>query len=191
MMSMSILDWIFVLIILFSVLQAISSGFVREFFAFVGVIVAYLTAVWEYPKVATFYARFMNTPWPAQIAAFFTVFIVVVVLVGIVGCALSRLVRGIGLSWFDRLFGAVFGFFRGVVVSAIIALGLVALAPHWGLSQSKTAPYMLAAGRTMIWAAPAEFRERFWEGWNLLRTVPDHIPIKVQQDESSQHNSTP
>jgi membrane protein required for colicin V production len=191
MMSMSILDWIFVFIILFSVIQAISSGFVREFFAFAGVIVAYLIAAWEYPRVATFYARFMNTPSPAQIAAFLTVFVVVVVLVGIVGCVFSRLVRGIGLSWFDRLLGAVFGFFRGVVVSAIIALALVALAPHWGLAQSKTAPYMLAAGRTIIWAAPVEFRERFWEGWKLLRTVPEHLPIKVQQDESSQHNSTP
>src|SRR6266700_3465190 len=180
-MSMSTLDWIIVLIVLFSVIQAISSGFVREFFAFAGVVVAYLTAVWEYPVVAGFYARFMKTPWPAQIAAFSTVFIVVVVLAGILGSALSRVVRGVGLSFFDRLLGAAFGFFRGVVVSAIVVMALAALAPQWGLSQSKTAPFLLAAGRTMVWAAPAEFRQRFWDGWKLLRTVPEHIPAKAHE----------
>jgi membrane protein required for colicin V production len=184
---MSTLDWIIVLIVLFSVVQAISSGFVREFFAFVGVIVAFLAAVWEYPVVAAFYARFMKTPWPAQIAAFLTVFIVVVVLAGILGSVLSRVVRGVGLSFFDRLLGAAFGFFRGVVVSTIVVLGLAALAPQWGLSQSRIAPSLLTAGRAMVWAAPADFRQRFWEGWRLLRTVPEHIPAKAHEDESNQH----
>lgn len=171
------------LIVLFSVVQAISSGFVREFFAFVGVIVAYLTAVWEYPVIAAFYARFMKTPWPAQIAAFLTVFIVVVVLAGILGSVLSRVVRRVGLSFFDRLLGAAFGFFRGIVVSTIVVLGLAALAPQWGLSQSRIAPSLLTAGRAMVWAAPADFRQRFWEGWRLLRTVPEHIPAKAHEDE--------
>jgi membrane protein required for colicin V production len=187
--SMSTLDWILVLIVLLSVIQAIWNGFIREFFAFAGVIVAYLVAVWEYPAVTAFYARFMNTPWPAQIAAFLTIFIVVVVLVGILGSALSRVVRRVGLSFFDRLLGAAFGFFRGVVVSAIVVMALAALTPQWGLSQSKFAPSLIAAGRTMVWAAPADFRQRFWEGWRLLRTVPEHIPAKAHaEDEGSEHN---
>ncbi len=188
---MSTLDWIIVLIIVFSVLQAVSSGFVREFFAFVGVIVAYVTAVWAYPAVAGFYARFINTPWPAQIAAFLTVFIVVVVLAGILGSALSRVVRSVGLSFFDRLLGAVFGLFRGAVVSAILVTALAALAPQWGLSQSKIAPSLLTADRTMVWAAPADFRQRFWDGWKLLRTLPGHNPATAHEDGSSQHNGTP
>jgi membrane protein required for colicin V production len=185
---MSTLDWIIVLILLLSVIQAIWNGFIREFFGFAGVIVAYLVAVWEYPTVAAFYARFMNTPWPAQIAAFLTIFIVVVVLAGIVGSALSRVVRRVGLSFFDRLLGAGFGFFRGVVVSAILVMALTALAPQWGLSQSRLAPSLIAAGRTMVWTAPADFRQRFWDGWKLLRTVPEHIPVKTHGDDSTEHN---
>lgn len=190
-MSMSILDWVFVLIILFSVVQAISNGFVREFFSFTGVIVAFLTAAWEYPAVAVFYARYMNTPWPAQIAAFFTVFVLVAVLFGILGNVFGRLVRGIGLSWFDRLLGAAFGFCRGVIVSAVVVLALTAFAPQWWVARSRIAPSMLAAGRTMVWAAPADFRQRFWDGWKLLRTVPEHLPAKIHEDENGQHNATP
>ena len=176
MMSMSILDWVLVLIILFSVLQAISSGFVREFFAFLGVVAGYLIAAWEYPVVARFYSRFVNTPWPAEIAAFFSVFVVVVILAGIIGGLSSRVVRGVGLSWFDRLLGAAFGFVRGVIVSAIVVMALAALAPQWGLSESRIAPSLETAGRALVWVAPPDFRQRFWDGWKLLRTVPEHIP---------------
>jgi len=185
---MSALDWIIVLVIVLSVLQAIASGFIREFFAFAGVIIAFLVAVWEYPVVAAFYARFMNTPWPAQIAAFLTVFIVVAVLAGMLGSALSRLVRGVGLSFFDRLLGAGFGFFRGIVVGAILAMALTALAPQWGLAQSRLAPSLLLAGRTMVWATPADFRQRFWDGWKLLRAVPEHLPARAHEDERNEHN---
>ena len=186
-MSLSILDWVIVFVILFSVLQAISSGFVREFFAFLGVIAGYLIAAWEYPAVAVFYARFMNSPWPAQIVAFFTVFVVVGVLAGIIGAFASRVLRGIGLRWFDRLLGAAFGFVRGVIVSAVVVMALAAFAPQWGLAQSRIAPVMLATGRTLVWAAPTDFRQRFWDGWKLLRTVPEHIPDHDNRDDGSEH----
>ena len=191
MMSLSILDWVIVLIVLFSVVQAISSGFVREFFAFLGVVAGYLIAAWEYPVVARFYARFVNTPWPAQIAAFFTVFLVVVVVAGIAGGLASRVLRGIGLRWFDRLLGGLFGLFRGVVFSVIVVLALAALAPQWGLSESRIAPFLMSAGHALVWVAPAEFRQRFWDGWKLLRTVPEHIPGRDSDNDGNQHESTP
>jgi membrane protein required for colicin V production len=188
MMSMSTLDWVLVLIVLFSAVQAISSGFVREFFAFVGVIAGYLLAAWEYPVVAAFYSRYVNTLWAAQIAGFFTVFVIVVVLAGIAGGLSSRVIRGVGLSWFDRLLGGAFGFLRGVIVSAVVVLALAAFAPQWGLQQSRIAPFMETAGRSLVWAAPPEFRQRFWDGWNLLRTVPEHIPGHDKVDDSARHD---
>lgn len=188
MTSFSILDWVILLIILFSVIQAFSNGFFREFFAFVGVVAGYLIAAWEYPALAGFYARFINTPWPAQIAAFFTVFLIVVVVAGMVGAVCSRVVHGVGLRWFDRLLGAAFGLLRGLVLSVVVVLAIAALAPQWGLSQSRIAPFMLSGGRGLIWAAPADFRQRFWEGWKLLRTVPDHLPIHGHGDDSHRQN---
>jgi membrane protein required for colicin V production len=191
MMSLSVLDWVIVFVVLFSVLQAISSGFVREFFAFLGVIAGYLIAAWEYPAVAVFYARFMNSPWPAQISAFFTVFVVVSLLAGVIGAFASRVIRGVGLRWFDRLLGAAFGFVRGVIVSVVVVMALAAFAPQWGLAQSRIAPFMLASGRTLVWAAPGDFRQRFWDGWKLLRTVPEHIPGRDSRGDGSEHDATP
>ncbi len=176
MIGLSIFDWAIVLLILLSVLQAIAQGFFYEFFSLAGVIVGYLLAAWEYPRVATWYAPHVKSPWAADIAGFFTIFVVVALLAGIIGRIARWAVHGVGLRWFDRLLGALFGFVRGTVISTVIVLALAAFAPQWGwLQQSRVAPFLLVSGRALIWAAPADLQLRFREGWDLLRTVPEHV----------------
>jgi uncharacterized membrane protein required for colicin V production len=89
-------------------------------------------------------------------------------------------VHGVGPRWFDRFLGGVFGFVRGVALSTVIILGLAAFTPQWGrLRDSRIVPFLLQGGRALIWVAPATLRQRFREGWELLRTVPQHVPVHV------------
>jgi membrane protein required for colicin V production len=186
MMGVSILDWLILLIVVLSVLQAMAQGFFYEFFALAGVIVGYLLAAWEYPRAAAWFAPHVNSPWAADIAGFFAIFVVVVVLAGVLGRIARWAVHGVGLRWFDRLLGAAFGFLRGAVVSTVVVLALAAFAPQWGrLQQSRIAPFLLVSGRALIWAAPADLRQRFRQGWELLRTVPQHV--SVQGDGSDRY----
>jgi membrane protein required for colicin V production len=177
MMGLSILDWVIVLIVLLSVLQAIAQGFFNEFFSLAGVVAGYLLAAWEYPRVAAWYTPHVNSQWAADIAGFFTIFVVVVLLAGVVGRIARWAVHGVGLRWFDRALGALFGFVRGAAICTVVVLALAAFAPQWGwLQQSRIAPFLLVSGRALVWVAPAELRERFRAGWELLRTVPEHVP---------------
>ena len=176
MMGLSALDWLIVLVVLLSTLQALSEGFFHEFFALAGVVAGYLIAAWEYPRAASWYAHYVNSQWTAEIAGFFTIFVIVGVLAGLLGRLARWAVKGIGMRWFDRILGGAFGFIRGIAVSAVIVLALAAFAPQWGLPQSRFAPMLLTTSRGLIWAAPAELRQRFWAGWDLLRTVPEHVP---------------
>ena len=187
-MSLSTLDWVIVFIILFSALQAAASGFLREFIAFVGAIAGFLIASRQYPGLAGWYARYINSHWVAEVAAFFTIFLIVGLLAGVLGKMAGRVVQDVGLGWFDRFLGAVFGLLRGIVVSVVVVMALAAFAPQWGVAQSRIAPFMVSAGRALVWAAPAEFRQRFREGWNLLRQAPEHIPYQRPGTDSSQHN---
>ena len=186
MMGLSTLDWVIVLVVLFSTLQALSEGFFIEFFALAGVIVGYLIAAWEYPRVGSWYAHYVGSQWTAEIAGFFTIFFIVSLLAGLLGRLARWAVKGIGLRWFDRVLGGVFGFIRGVAVSAVIVLALAAFAPQWGLQNSRFAPSLLTTGRGLIWAAPAELRQRFWTGWDLLRTVPQHVPLAPHSNTERQ-----
>ena len=177
-MGLSALDWLIVLVVLFSTVQAIAEGFFHEFFALAGVVAGYLIAAWEYPRAAAWYAHYVNLTWTADIAGFFTIFFIVVLLAGLLGRLARWAVKGIGLRWFDRMLGAVFGFIRGVAMSAVIVLALAAFAPQWGLQQSRFTPMLLSTSRGFIWAAPAPLRQRFWAGWELLRSVPQHMPME-------------
>ena len=64
--------------------------------------------------MAAWYMQYMNSPWAADIAGFLTVFVVFALLGGVVGRIARWAVHGVGLRWFDRVLGGLFGFIRGV-----------------------------------------------------------------------------
>jgi membrane protein required for colicin V production len=182
-MSLSILDWAFVFVIAVSVLGAISQGFFYELFGLAGAVAGYLVAAWEYRHVASWYLQYMKSPWAADIAGFLTIFFVIVLLAGFAGRLVRGALRKVGLRWFDRVLGAVFGVLRGAAICTVIVLVLASFVPTSSyLRDSRFAPFLLATGRAMIWAAPAELRERFRDGWNLLRSVPEHVGMQRAAD---------
>lgn len=176
MMGFSVLDWVILLIVVLSVLEAAAQGFFYELFALAGAVVGYLVAAWEYPRLAAWYMHYVNTQWAADIAGFLTIFFLVSLLGGVVGRIARWAVSGIGLRWFDRVLGGLFGVLRGVAVCTVIVMALAAFSPtSTYLQDSRVAPFMLVTGRALIWAAPASLRERFHDGWNLLRSLPEHV----------------
>ena len=74
-LGLSMLDWGIVLVLVISVLSAAAQGFFYELFALAGAVVGYLVAAWEYPRLAAWYMRYMNSGWAADIAGFLTVFL--------------------------------------------------------------------------------------------------------------------
>ena len=184
MLGLSVLDWLILFVVLMNVLGAIGQGFFYELFSFAGVILGYLIAAWQYPRVAAFYSHYVNSPWVADIAGFLTLFIVIVLLGGAAGKAARWAVHEVGLRWFDRVLGGLFGFLKGILICTVVVIALAAFSPTgpW-IRDSRFAPFMLATGRTLIWAAPAELRSRFREGWNLLRTVPEHISHGAESEQ--------
>jgi membrane protein required for colicin V production len=176
MLGLSALDWMILFVILMNVLGAIGQGFFYELFSFAGVILGYLIAAWQYPRLAAFYIHYVNSEWVADIAGFMTLFVLLAVLGGVVGKTARWAVHEVGLRWIDRALGGLFGFLKGLVICTVVVIALAAFSPTspWILD-SRIAPFMLATGRTLIWAAPPELRQRFRDGWNLMRTVPEHI----------------
>jgi membrane protein required for colicin V production len=175
-MGLSILDWGFIFLLVLSILGAAAQGFFYELFALAGAVVGYLVAAWEYPRMAAWYMRYMNSTWAADIAGFLTVFLLFTLLGSVIGRIARWAVKGIGLRWFDRVLGGLFGAIRGIAVCTVVVMALATFTPaSTYLRDSRIAPFLLVTGRGLIWAAPAELRQRFRDGWNLLRTVPEHV----------------
>ncbi len=167
---MNIADWIILLALLLSVIQAASSGFFQEAFGIAGLVVGYLVAAWQYRHLAEHFSAYISSKWLGEIVAFLAIFFAVMVLAGILGKIVRWIMKEAGLTVVDRFFGGVLGLLRGCLVVAIVLVSMTAFTPtsRW-LQGSALAPYFLVVGRAAIWVAPAELRMEFYKGLDYLR----------------------
>jgi membrane protein required for colicin V production len=167
---MSGADWIILLVILVSVIQAASSGFFQEAFGIAGLVFGYLLAAWQYHRLAERFGPYLKSPWLGEIAAFLIIFLAVMILAGIAGRIARWAMKESGLSFLDRILGGALGLLRGGLIVAVVLVSMTAFTPtsKW-LEGSQWAPYFQVVGRAVIWVAPAELRARFYQGLDLLR----------------------
>jgi membrane protein required for colicin V production len=166
----NIADWIILLVLVISVVQAASSGFFQEAFGLAGLVCGYLVAAWQYRNVAEHFEPYSSSHWALEIGAFLAIFLGVMILAGILGKIVRWMMKEAGLSFVDRFFGGVLGLLRGCLLVAIVLVGMTAFTPtsRW-LQGSSLAPYFLVVGRAAIWVAPAELRSEFYKGLDYVR----------------------
>ena len=170
---MSGADWIIVALLLLNVVSAAIQGFFAEALSMAGLIIGYIVAAWQYPRLAVWLSSFFKSEWLADIFGFLIIFFAIVLLFGIAGRIARWVMKEAGLSGFDRFLGAVLGLLKGGLMVAVILMGLTAFTPTSKLLEdSQLAPYFLVAGRAAIWVAPSDFRTRFYEGLDLLHRAP-------------------
>ena len=168
---MNVADWIILLALVISVVQAASSGFFQEAFGIAGLVFGYLLAAWQYPRVAGHFAAYISSKWLGEIVAFLAIFFGVMILAGILGKIVRWIVKeATGLRLIDRFFGGILGLLRGCLLIAIVLVSMTAFTPtsKW-LQGSALAPYFLVVGRAAIWVAPTELRAQFYKGLDYLR----------------------
>jgi membrane protein required for colicin V production len=166
---MTVADWIIVLVILLSTVQAAASGFFQEAFGIAGLIFGYIIAAWQYHRLGLWLGNYLKSPELADSAGFLAVFMLVMILAGIAGRIMRWAVKKTGLSFLDRLLGGVLGFARGCLMVAVVLMSITAFTPaaRW-LAGSQLAPYFLVVGRAAIWVAPSELRARFYQGLDFV-----------------------
>jgi membrane protein required for colicin V production len=141
---MSPLDWILGIILVYSGVRAAMRGFIAESFSLGGVVCGFLFACWFYREAAEGLAGLIATPAIAQLAAFLLILAATMVAATLLGKFLRRTAKAIGLGFFDRLLGAIFGLLRGTLFGISLLLPITAFLPTaaW-VQQSVLAPYFL------------------------------------------------
>ena len=166
---MSSADWVIIVVLLISVVQAASAGFFQEACGMAGLVFGYILAAWQYWRLAGWFSPYLKSPWLGEIAGFLVIFLAVMVVAGIAGRIARWIMKEAGLSFLDRLLGGALGLLRGGLLVAIVLMSMAAFTPTSKLlAGSELAPYFLVAGRAAIWVAPSELRNRFYQGLDLL-----------------------
>jgi membrane protein required for colicin V production len=167
---MNPLDWLLVVLLLYSTVRAAMRGFVREAFALAGLILGFLFACWYYGPVALFLRGLINSQPLAQFCAFLLIVAAVMIVATLLGAIIRRTASAIGLSALDRLGGALFGFARGLVLGAAILLAITAFLPTapW-VANSRLAPYLLQGSHAVSFVMPRQLRQQLLEGLSRLK----------------------
>ncbi|MDF1485254.1 CvpA family protein [Ramlibacter sp. H39-3-26] len=156
---MSALDWVFVAVLLASMLVGAWRGLVYEVLSVLGWVVAFVAAQWLAPRVAEWLpmAEFDETLRHA--AGFVLAFVAVLFACGFLAWVGKRLMEVIGLRPVDRTLGAAFGILRGVVLllAATVLAQMTPLHASAWWRESKGAPVLAAALKSLKPALPEEF----------------------------------
>jgi membrane protein required for colicin V production len=192
------LDVVLVLLIAFSIWRSFAKGLTREVIGLLSVVVGIFAGTWFYSVVGAYIEPHVSSRSTANFCGFAIVFAGVMLLGSLIGFTLSKMLRVTGLSFFDRLLGAVFGILRGVLMAAALVMALLAFAPGFradtppdSVAHSRLAPLVIGAARIFVAAAPREMKDGFrrsygqvksyWE--DALKKGIQKVPGKKEQNE--------
>jgi membrane protein required for colicin V production len=120
---MSSTDWILIALLTASMLVGAWRGLVYEVLSVIGWIAAFLLAQWFAPDVAEKLPMQSSGETLRYAAAFTLVFIASIFAAGLLSALMKKVISAVGLRPVDRILGAVFGLFRGLIL--LLALSVV------------------------------------------------------------------
>lgn len=158
---MATLDWVFLAVLLLSLIVGAWRGLVYEVLSVFAWLAAFFVAQWLAPEAAL-WLPMGGAAQPVRYAAgFAAVFIAVVFLGALLAWLTKKMIESVGLRPVDRTLGAIFGLVRGGVLllafAVVVNLTTLKLDPWW--TESKGAGVSTAALKGLKPVLP----ERFWQ----------------------------
>lgn len=174
---MNWLDYVLIAILGFSVLGSFRRGLTREVISLVAAIAALVLGMWFYGTAGSLVRGSVGSDRAANFLGFVIVVAAVLTAGAIVGAMVRGFVKAVGLSFFDRLAGAVFGLFRGALISIALLTAYIAFgssgdgksAPA-GVVHSQIAPHLMEASRVFTNLAPMELKRSFSEEYDEVQS---------------------
>ena len=156
---MAPLDWIFVAVLLASMLVGAWRGLVFEVLSLLGWVVSFFVAQWWADDMAALLPMGESAGSLRYAAGFAVVFVASVFVCGFLTWLAKKLVEAIGLRPADRTLGAVFGVLRGLVLLLAVAVvaDLTPLRDAAWWQESRGAPVLAEVLRGLKPALPDEF----------------------------------
>ena len=156
---MSSTDWILLALLAASMLLGALRGLVYEVLSVMGWIAAFLLAQWFAPTVSEKLPMQGSGETLRFAAAFVLVFIASVFAAGLISALMKKLISAVGLRPVDRILGAIFGAFRGLILLLALSVVVYMTALHeseWWL-ESKGGPMLMTLLKGLRPMLPEKF----------------------------------
>ena len=165
----SLLDWLILVLLVYSIAISWFKGFVREAMGVGTVVAGLLLAAWFYRPVGGLFKDVVRTENLALFLGFSVIFLVTLLAGFVIIWLIAKFMKFARVQWADRLLGAAFGFIRGWLIGAVIFLALTAFEVQTErLKNSELAPYFLLGSRVIAIMTPYDIKAKFLVGYRAL-----------------------
>src|SRR5580658_8201857 len=180
---MNWLDYVLLAILLFSVYMSARKGFSREIIGLAAALLALVLGMWFYGLAGSFLIPYVSSDRVANLIGFLLVVFGVMLFGSMLGWIVSRFLRTVGLSFFDRLLGAGFGLVRGLLIAVSLLTAYMAFGPQVdsktvsagsvdkAVLNSRIAPWVLDASDLFVSVAPMELKSSFLKQYSQLKSL--------------------
>ena len=158
--AISLIDLIFLIITILSVIKCYRKGFVLSILAASKWLLAYVVTLFLFSRIKPYFKDIIDSEYILDISLGIVIFILVVFIILMINKSISKAVKFVGLGGVDSIFGLFFGFFRSYIICVCIfsALDIVYNYSKWPINVNKsyTFPYLEKGSNYLIKEFPNE-----------------------------------
>jgi membrane protein required for colicin V production len=134
--NLNLFDLFFFIILFYSVIQCFLKGFSLSLISFIKWILSTVITIILVPKFQPIVSEYIESDFINNIGLGIAIFIFTLYITILVGKTLSRAVTWTGVGTIDKVFGFLFGFFKGYIVSICLFSIFNWFYPYqnWGIS---------------------------------------------------------
>ena len=156
----SIIDLIYLIITIMSLIKCYSKGFVLSVLAMAKWLLAYVITLIIFPRIKPYVKDIIDNEYVLDVALGVSIFIIIIFLVLLVNKGISKAVRYTGLGSLDTIFGFFFGFVRSYIIAVCIFSGVHVVYNHdkWPINSNKSYifPYLKKGSNYLLKEFPDE-----------------------------------
>ena len=156
----SIIDLIYLIITILSLIKCYKKGFVLSILSMAKWLLAYIITLIIFPRIKPFLDDIIDNEYILDVGLGITIFIVVIFLILLINKGISKAIQYTGIGSLDTVFGFFFGFLRAYVISVCIfsAIHIVYNYDKWPINVGKSYafPYIEKGSNYLLKEFPDE-----------------------------------
>ena len=118
--SISVLDLVYLIITILSLIKCYIKGFVLSVLAMAKWLLAYVLTLIIFPRIKPYVKDIIDNEYILDIALGISIFIIVIFFILLINKGISKAVKYTGLGNLDTIFGFFFGFVRSYIIAVCI-----------------------------------------------------------------------
>ena len=158
--SISVLDLVYLIITILSLIKCYIKGFVLSVLAMAKWLLAYVLTLIIFPRIKPYVKDTIDNEYILDIALGISIFIIVIFFILLINKGISKAVRYTGLGNLDTIFGFFFGFVRSYIIAVCIfsAVHIVYNHDKWPINHNKSYifPYLKKGSNYLLKEFPDE-----------------------------------